>query len=176
MSAIKIYKSFSELQDVTLTSVANDDFVQRKTGAWVNRTVAQVKSDLSLTGTNSGDQTITLTGDVTGTGTGSFAVTIANDAVTYAKMQNVSATARILGRKTAGAGDTEECTMSEVLDFISTTRGAILYRGASGWTALAPGTSTYVLTSNGTGADPSWQAASGGGATSPIPLLSAIWS
>ena len=32
---------------------------------------------MGLTGTNSGDQTITVTGDVTGTGTGSFATTLA---------------------------------------------------------------------------------------------------
>lgn len=63
-------------------------------------------------GTNTGDQTITLTGDVTGSGTGSFAATIANDVVTYAKIQNVSATDKLLGRSTAGAGDVEEiaCT------------------------------------------------------------------
>jgi hypothetical protein len=37
---------------------------------------------------------------------------LANDAVTYAKMQNVSVTDRLLGRSTAGAGDIEEivCT------------------------------------------------------------------
>ena len=54
-----------------------------------------------------------LTGDVTaGPGTGSQAATIANGAVTYAKMQNVSATDRLLGRSTAGAGVVEEipCT------------------------------------------------------------------
>ncbi len=63
-------------------------------------------------GTNTGDQTITLTGDVTGSGTGSFAATIASSAVTYAKIQNVSATDKLLGRSTAGAGDVEEiaCT------------------------------------------------------------------
>jgi hypothetical protein len=63
-------------------------------------------------GTNTGDQTITLTGDVTGTGTGSFAATIGNDKVTYAKMQDVSATDKLLGRSTSGAGDVEEipCT------------------------------------------------------------------
>lgn len=63
-------------------------------------------------GTNTGDQTITLTGAVTGSGTGSFVTTLANDAVTYAKMQNVSATDKLLGRSTAGAGDVEEiaCT------------------------------------------------------------------
>ena len=37
-------------------------------------------------GTNTGDQTITLTGDVTGTGTGSFETTIADSAVTTAKL------------------------------------------------------------------------------------------
>ena len=57
-------------------------------------------------------QTITLTGDVTGSGTGSFAATIANNQVTYAKIQDVSATDRLLGRSSAGAGDVEEiaCT------------------------------------------------------------------
>ena len=50
----------------------------------------------------------THTGDVTG----AVALTIANDAVSYAKMQNISATDKILGRSTAGAGDAEEiaCT------------------------------------------------------------------
>lgn len=69
-----------------------------------------LSGDTTLSGTNTGDQTITLTGDVTGSGTGSFAATIANDAVTYAKIQNVSATDRLLGRSTAGAGDIEEIT------------------------------------------------------------------
>jgi hypothetical protein len=40
----------------------------------------------NLSGSNTGDQTITLTGDVTGSGTGSFATTIANNAVTSAKI------------------------------------------------------------------------------------------
>lgn len=61
-------------------------------------------------GTNTGDQTITLTGDVTGSGTGSFAATIANDAVTYAKIQNTSTTNVVLGRSSAGGGDVEEIT------------------------------------------------------------------
>jgi len=52
-----------------------------------------------------------LTGEVT-TVAGAVATTIANDAVAYAKMQNVSATDKVLGRATAGAGDVEEiaCT------------------------------------------------------------------
>lgn len=55
--------------------------------------------------------------------------------------------------------------LSETIDeMIGSTRGSILYRGAAGWVILAPGTSTHVLTSNGAGADPSYQAAAGGGA------------
>ncbi len=45
----------------------------------------------NLSGTNTGDQTITLTGDVTGSGTGAFAATISNDAVTNAKAADMPA-------------------------------------------------------------------------------------
>jgi hypothetical protein len=106
-------------------------------------------------GTNTGDQTVTLTGDVTGSGTGSFAATIGTNTVTYAKMQDVTATARILGRKTAGSGDAEECTLSEVLDFIgSAARGDILCRGASTWQRLAAGSQFQKLQQGAS--DPGW--------------------
>jgi hypothetical protein len=45
----------------------------------------------AITGTNTGDQTITLTGDVTGSGTGSFAATISSASVTNTKMANMAA-------------------------------------------------------------------------------------
>jgi hypothetical protein len=48
-------------------------------------------------------------GDITISSSGTV-LTIANDAVTYAKIQNVSATDRLLGRSSAGAGDVEEIT------------------------------------------------------------------
>lgn len=48
-------------------------------------------------------------GDVTISESGTV-ITIDNDAVTYAKMQNVSATDKLLGRSTSGAGDVEEIT------------------------------------------------------------------
>ena len=41
------------------------------------------------------------------------------------------------------------------------TRGQILYRGASGPAALNPTTSGFILRTNGAGADPSWDSASG---------------
>jgi hypothetical protein len=56
----------------------------------------------------------THTGDVTG----ATALTIANDAVTFTKMQNIS-TARLLGRSTAGSGDIEELTIGNGLTLSS---------------------------------------------------------
>jgi hypothetical protein len=91
-----------------------------------------------------------------------LALTLADGSVTYAKMQDVSATSRVLGRKTAGAGDPEELTLSELLDFIgSATSGDILYRGASSWARLPKGSDGQLLTqSSGL---PSWQSAASAG-------------
>lgn len=66
----------------------------------------------------------------------------------------------------AGCGTlSTSSAVSAALDLITSTRGSIFYRGASGWAGLSPGTATYVLTSNGAGADPSWQASAASGAT-----------
>lgn len=60
-------------------------------------------------------------GDVTKAAASQIA-TIANDAVTYAKMQNVSAAARLLGRGGAsGAGDPEELSLGGGLALPATT-------------------------------------------------------
>ena len=70
-------------------------------------TVAQVMTMLSLSGVNTGDQTITLTGNVTGSGTGSFATTIANGAITnimFSSMAAYTVKANITG---AGAAPTD---------------------------------------------------------------------
>ena len=40
----------SDLTAIAALSPADDDFIQRKGGVWTNRTVAQVKADLGLTG------------------------------------------------------------------------------------------------------------------------------
>ena len=97
-------------------------------------------------------------GDITVSASGAT-WTIDNGAVTYAKLQDVSATSRVLARKSSGSGDAEECTLSEVLDFVgSAAQGDILYRGASGWERLGAGTSGRFLRTNGAAANPSWNA------------------
>ena len=50
--------------------------------------------------------------------------TPADDSITYAKIQNVSATDRILGRDSAGAGDVEEITVANVLTMLNVEAGA----------------------------------------------------
>lgn len=67
--------------NVTLTTAVIADSSNKR---YVTDAYLTVLSNTS--GTNTGDQTITLTGDVTGSGTGSFAATIANASVTETKL------------------------------------------------------------------------------------------
>lgn len=78
-----------------------------------------------------------LTGDVTaGPGSGSEVATIANDAVTYAKMQNTSAPSIILGRGDSGAGNVEEIILGTNLSMSGTTLNATGGGGGGGGLVL----------------------------------------
>ncbi len=47
----------ADLATIAGLTATTDNFIQSKGSAWASRTIAQVKTDLGLTGTNSGDQT-----------------------------------------------------------------------------------------------------------------------
>jgi hypothetical protein len=66
---------------------------------------------------------LVLTGDITGTEVaGSVSTTIANNVVTYAKMQDISAASKLLGRGSAsGAGDPQEIALGSGLTMSGTT-------------------------------------------------------
>ena len=71
-----------------------------------------VISGSNLSGTNTGDQTITLTGDVTGSGTGSFASTIAAGVVTNAKLADM--TGPTVKGRSSGTGAPTDLSMASV--------------------------------------------------------------
>lgn len=82
-------------------------------------------------------------------------VTVGANSVELGDLETISAS-RVLG--SVSGGDVSELTANNVLGFIGSTRGQLLYRGASAWSALSPGTSGYLLQTGGAGADPSWVA------------------
>lgn len=116
-------------------------------------------------GTNTGDNSAnslysglvsnaTHTGDVTG----ATALTIANDAVTYGKMQNVSAASRLLGRGSAGgSGDVEELSVGSGLSLSGTTLSAT--GGGGGNCTLTTGDITTTTSSSNS----VWSAITGAG-------------
>jgi hypothetical protein len=126
------------------------------TGATANAgdlTAAQVKTLLAVTfsdisGVSTAAQEPAHTGDVTNSA-GSLALTIANNAVTNTKSAQMPANT-IKSNLTAGVADPVDNTYFTVkealLNSMTTTPGSMLYRGASNWGGIAPGTVGQVLT------------------------------
>ena len=100
--------------DSDLTAIAalsGDGLLRKSSGTWAMDSASYL----------TGNQTITLSGDVTGSGTTAITTTIANNAVTTAKILNDNVTfakianitsGNLLGRKDSGAGDIQEITPS----------------------------------------------------------------
>lgn len=157
--------------------MATGSLVYRKTagaGAPEVQTLATLKTDLGLTGANSGDQTsiagITGTkaqfntavtdgdflyaGDVTtnathtGDVTGATALTIANDVVTNAKLANMGAST-FKGRVTASTGDPEDMTATQATSLLNTFTTSL-----KGLVPASGGGTTNFLRADGTFAAP----------------------
>lgn len=99
-------------------------------------------------------------------------VCIGNNGIVSAGAAGQVATYGAIGSTVSGA------SLSSVLDAsVSSTQGTILYRNATGWAALLPGTTGQVLVTGGPSANPSWGS---GGQASPFystlttPLASAF--
>lgn len=120
-----------------MADMATASVIYRKTagtGAPEVQTLATLKTDLGLTGTNSGDQTITLSGDVSGTGTGAITTAIGNNKVTLAMMAIVNSQ-RFLGRVSAVNGNVESMTGTQATTILDAMVGD---SGAGGTKGLVP--------------------------------------
>ena len=123
--------------NVTITTNSNGEILKWNGTAWVNNTLVEAgiqpagtyaTGGGSATGTNTGDNAVnslysglvtnaTHTGDITG----STALTIANGAVTLAKMDNV-ATGTVFYRKTASTGVPEVQTLATLKTDLAITK------------------------------------------------------
>lgn len=133
--------------DANFTNLNTD---KMEVGAAFNAAVAATPA---VTANTAKVTNATHTGDVTG----ATALTIANDAVTNAKLANV-ATATIKGRATAGTGDPEDLTGTQATTLLDTFTS-----GAKGLVPASGGGTTNFLRADGT-----WTAPGGGGGSSLI--------
>ena len=147
--------TFAKLANVGTGTV----FYRKSAGAGDPETqpLATLKTDLGLTGNNTGDQVITLTGDVTGSGTGNINVQIAADAVGAAEIAAgaVGASELANGAIEAKLGFTPaaDTVFTSVAKGLAPASGggAVNYLRADGSWAAPPGTITSIVWGNITG-------------------------
>ena len=144
--------------------IAQGDFLLVTNGtlnlntAWIETSSSAVvigTSNIVYSQFGTGANGTTFTGDVTGSG--SNAVTLTLNTVNSNVGTFNSVTVNGKGLVTAASN----VSASTTLDTIGSTQGDVLYRGASGWVALTPGTSGQFLQTNGSGANPQWAPVSG---------------
>ena len=122
-----------------------DDAAAGTQAATKKVTGAQLKTFIGA-GITDGDK-----GDITVSSSGAT-WTIDADAVSYSKIQNVSATDRILGRDTAGAGVIEEITPANLRTMINVTDGANVNVSTNLSLGTVTATAMDVNSSDGTNA------------------------
>lgn len=112
--------TFAKMQDI-----ATDRLVGRDTASTGDPEEISVGGGLEFSGSG-GIQRSALTGDVTASA-GSNATTIANDAVTLAKLANL-ATDTLIGRTSSGTGDPEAVTFTDIAQSIAAAADAAAVR------------------------------------------------
>jgi hypothetical protein len=103
----------------------------------------------------------TVTSITAGAGLSGGTITTAGT-IALAAIADVRMLANVSG---AGAPPTATSVTALLDAALGTTRGSVIRRDGSVWSALAPGTAGHVLTSGGSGADVSWAPGGGSGAS-----------
>jgi hypothetical protein len=138
------------LRGVTLPTLGASAGFLRYTGTGTNTWVFDTSVYITA------NQTITLSGNVTGSGTTSITTTIANNVVTNAMLAQI-ATARIKGRVTAATGNVEDLTGTQVTTLLDSFAGSI-----KGLVPVSVGGTTNFLRADGV-----WAVPAGGGGGTP---------
>lgn len=96
-------------------------------------------------------------------------VLISGGVGTVSSWGKVGLTTHVTGILPKANGGLGAATLSSAIDTeFSSTQGSVLYRGASAWLALTPGSSGQLLASGGPAANPSWVTATGTGTVTSV--------
>lgn len=165
-SALRLQSGFSDRWDAETFPIKNvGDAVSGDDAVNYDQMVGQINSAIAAALIGSGNVPAPTAPQanfvLTATGVGAYgwvapSGSVADNSITNLKLADM-ATQRLKGRNTGGTGDPEDITITQALDWADSTRGTILSRGASAWVGIDPGTAGHVLTSNGAGADPTYQ-------------------
>lgn len=180
----------ANLTTISGLTPTNDDVMQYKSGAWANRTIAQLKSDLSLSGTNTGDQT-NITGNagtataletaraingVSFDGTSQITVTAAAGTLTGTTLNATVVTSSLttIGTVTSGGLGSGASVGAVTMSLGSDANGDIYYRSSNVLTRLAKGTALQQLRMNAGATAPEWATISSSGATTALDNLASV--
>jgi len=177
----------SELTDTTITSLGDNELLQYDSSSskWINQTLAE--AGISPVAGSSSIVTVGTIATGVWNGTAIAQAYIGADAINGDKIadnavdsEHITSGAVDISHLSAtgtpgssnylrgdGSWQTISSSLSGLSDvsLTSPVQGHILYHNGSNWVNLAPGTSGYVLKTQGAGANPTWGAGGGGNHT-----------
>jgi hypothetical protein len=153
---------------------------------WANGNAGTITSIIAGTGltggtiTSSGTIALAIPVSVADGGTGDTSLTahavLLGEGTSAVAFATIGTANRVLADNGSGA-DPSFTTITALLDAaFGSAQGDILYRNASAWVVLAPGTSGYLLQTQGAAANPQWAAASAAAADSVTTSVAAAGS
>jgi hypothetical protein len=134
-----------------------EEYLAVQSGSSVYVTTSQIASYINTNYPAPGVSRVSTSGPITGgpiTSTGT--ITLQTASVTNAYLATMTA-GTIKANVTGGTATPTDATPSSVLDLFGSTQGMTLYRGASGWAALAGSGTNTLLSLSGSTSNPAWQ-------------------
>lgn len=139
------------------------DLQFKRIKAGTNISLTSETNDVVINATGGG------TGDVTGDTSSTDNAIARFDGITGKAIQNTTVTIDDSGSINIPAGQTYKINGTSLVGLPSGTQGDILYHNGTSFVALTAGTDGYYLKTQGSGANPTWAAVSGGSGK-PAPL------